>query len=312
MKKILAVVRVLVAGTSAVCITVALARPFPPQQNPRGTIRVQSDLVDILASVTDADGHPIPDLTQDAFTISEQGVPQKIERFEAETNRPLDLALMVDSSMSALKDLRLETEAAAHFIRQVVRPGDTLGVFEFDEIVTELSEFSSDVPRLQTAARHIYPGAGTSIYDAVELGANALRRRPEGRRRAIVLVTDGGETTSVSKFEDARRAAIASGTLLYSIIIRPVKNEGGRNTAGEHALITITDSTGGAMFILDDMSQLDAMFDRIDRELRTQYLLGYYPQPAPPPGSYRHVQLDVKGTYVVRYRKEYLTPGAAE
>ncbi len=133
----------------------------------------------------------------------------------------------------------------------MVRPGDTLGVFEFDEIVTELSEFSSDVPRLQTAARHIYPGAGTSIYDAVELGSNALRRRPEGRRRAIVLVTDGGETTSVSKFDDARRAAIASGALLYSIIIRPVKNEGGRNTAGEHALITITDSTGGGFFTLD-------------------------------------------------------------
>ena len=235
--------------------------------------------MDILASVTDADGRPIPDLTQDAFAISEQGVPQKIERFEAETNRPLDLALMVDSSMSALKDLRLETEAAAHFIRQVVRPGDTLGVFEFDEIVTELSEFSSDVPRLQAAARHIYAGAGTSIYDAVELGANALRRRPEGRRRAIVLVTDGGETTSVSKFEDARRAAIASGALLYSIIIRPVKNEGGRNTAGEHALITITDSTGGGFFMLDSLDQLDAMFDRIDRELRTQYLIGYSPRP---------------------------------
>ena len=94
-----------------------------------------------------------------------------------------------------------------------------------------------------------------------------------------------GETTSVSKFDDARRAAIASGALLYSIIIRPVKNESGRNTAGEHALITITDSTGGAMFILDALDQLDAMFDRIDRELRTQYLLGYYPHPTPPPGS---------------------------
>ena len=218
-------------------------------------------------------------------------MPQKIERFEAETNRPLDLALMVDSSMSTFKDLKFETEAAAHFIRQVVRPGDTLGVFEFDETVTELSDFSDNVPKLQAAVRQILPGAGTSIYDAVVLGSNALRRRPEGRRRAIVLVTDGGETTSVSKFEDARRAAIASGTLLYSIIIRPVKNESGRNTAGEHALITITDSTGGAMFILDDLNQLDSMFDRIDRELRTQYLIGYYPHPMPPPGSDRHVQV---------------------
>jgi Ca-activated chloride channel family protein len=287
----------------------AFAVPLRARREQRGEIRVQTDLVNILASVTDANGRPIPDLTQDAFSLSEEGVPQKIERFEAQTNRPLDLALMVDSSMSAYKDMKFETEAAARFIQQVVRPGDTLGVFEFDESVTQLSDFSDKVPKLQDAVRHIQLGSGTSIYDALVLGSNALRRRPEGRRRAIVLVTDGGETTSVSKFEDARRVAVDSGTLLYTIIIRPVKNENGRNTAGEHALITITDSTGGAMFILDDMSQLNEMFDRINRELRTQYLLGYYPQPAPPPGSYRHVQLDVKVNYVVRYRKEYLTPG---
>jgi Ca-activated chloride channel homolog len=296
----------------AVAVIGSAAFVFPlraRQQRHGGEIRVQTDLVNILASVIDANGRPIPDLTQDAFSLSEEGVPQKVERFEPQTNRPLDLALMVDSSMSAYKDLKVEMEAAAHFIRQVVRPGDTLGVFEFDETVTQLSDFSDNVPKLQESVHQIRMGAGTSIYDALVLGSNALRRRPEGRRRAIVLVTDAGETTSVSKFEDARRVAVDSGTLLYSIIIRPVNNENGRNTAGEHALITITDSTGGAMFFVGDMSQLDQMFDRIDRELRTQYLLGYYPQPVPPPGSYRHVQLAVKGNYVVRYRKEYLTQG---
>ena len=297
--------------TSALAGIAALAIPLGAWQQRRGgEIRVQTDLVTIPASVTDANGRPVPDLPQDAFAISEEGVPQKIERFEAETNRPLDLALMVDSSMSAFKDLRFETDAAAHFIRQVVRPGDTLGVFEFSESVTQLSDFSDDVAKLEAAVRRIAPGAGTSIYDAVVLGSNALRRRPEGRRRAIVLVTDAGETTSVLKFDDARHAAVLSGALLYSIVIRPVKNESGRNTAGEHALITITDSTGGAMFILDEMSQIDEMFDRINRELRTQYLLGYYPQPTPPPGSDRHVQLNVKGDYVVRYRKEYFTSAA--
>jgi Ca-activated chloride channel family protein len=287
-----------------------MSSPNAWQQNSHGVIRVQSDLVDILASVTDADGHPIPDLTQDDFSLTEQGVPQKIERFEAQTNRPLDLALMIDCSMSTFKDLKFETDAAAHFIGQVVRPADTLGVFEFSEIVTELGEFSNNIPRLQSAAHHISPGAGTSIYDAVELGSNALRRRPDGRRRAIVLVTDGGETTSVSKFDDARRAAISSGALLYAVIIRPVKNEGGRNTAGEHALITIIDSTGGGFFILDSLDQLDAMFARIDRELRTQYLLGYYPNPVPPPGSERHVQVKVTGNYTVRSRQDYFTAGS--
>jgi len=311
---------VLLAGALAGCawLTIPLgaarvlsAAPSGARQQRRGNeIRVQTDLVTILASVTDANGKPIPDLTQDAFQISEEGVPQKIEVFEAETNRPLDLALMVDSSISTFKDLKFETEAAAHFIRQVVRPGDTLGVFEFAETVTRLADFSDNVPKLQTAARQIAPGAGTSIYDAIVLGSNALKRRPEERRRAIVLVTDGGETTSVSKFDDARRTGVASGALLYTVLIRPVKNENGRNTAGEHALITITDSMGGDMFTLDDMNQIDGIFDRIDRELRTQYLVGYYPRPVPPPATIRHVQLGVKGDYTVRYRKEYYTPAA--
>jgi Ca-activated chloride channel homolog len=281
--------------------------PASAQEQKKPGIRVDVNLVSILASVIDANGRPVPDLTQDAFELKEEGVLQKIERFEAQTNRPLDLALMIDSSMSTFKDLKFEADAAAHFIKQVVRPGDTLSVFEFSDSVIQLSEFLDDVPRLQAAAEKISPGAGTAMYDAVVLGSNALRRLPQERRRAIVLVTDGGETTSVSKFDDARRAAIRSGTLLYSIIIRPVKNENGRNTAGEHALITITDSAGGAFFILDELQQLDAMFDRINRELRTQYLLGYYPNPPPKPGSTRHVEVTVKSGDLVRYRKEYFT-----
>src|SRR5580704_8721941 len=157
----------ILAGTLA-CAGAALSlRAQQPKQS--GVIRVQTNLVNILASVIDAHGQPIPDLPQDVFQLSEEGVPQKIERFEAETNRPLDLALMIDSSMSTFKDMKFETESAAHFIRQVVRPGDTLGVFEFDERVTQFSDFSADVLKLQSAARRIAPGAGTSIYDAIVL-----------------------------------------------------------------------------------------------------------------------------------------------
>jgi Ca-activated chloride channel family protein len=307
----MATAAILLAGTfatSAVLPTSLAGR----QQRGSTELRVQTDLVGILASVTDQNGQPIPDLTQDSFQLSEEGVPQKIAKFEAQTDRPLDLALMIDSSMSAFKDLRFETDAAARFIQQVVRSNDTLGVFEFDESVTKLSNFSDNVPRLQAAVRKIVPGSGTSIYDAVELASDSLARMPRGRRRAIVLVTDGGETTSVAKFDDTRRAAIASGALLYSIIIRAVNNENGRNTAGEHALITITDSTGGALFILSDANQINQMFDRINRELRTQYFLGYYPTPTPPPASDRHVRVQVKSDYVVRYRKEYFTPSVAQ
>ena len=188
MKKTLLAVGFIVASMSAgflACAGLGAAlRAQQPKQS--GVIRVQTNLVNILASVIDAEGRPIPDLKQDVFAISEEGVPQKIERFEAETNRPLDLALMVDSSMSTYKDMKFEAEAAAHFVRQVVRPGDTLSVFEFDEKVTQLSDFSADVPKLQEAVRRISSGSGTSIYDAIVLGSNSLRRRPGDRRRDCV------------------------------------------------------------------------------------------------------------------------------
>jgi Ca-activated chloride channel family protein len=306
----MATAAVVTVGAFVLAASVAPRPLVAAAQSRQGTIQVETNLVEILASVIDAHGRPIPDLTEDQFELSEEGVPQKIERFEAQTNRPLDLALMVDCSASTYKDLKFESDAAAHFVRQVVRPGDRLSVFEFDEDVTQLAAFSDNVPQLEAALKKFVPGAGTSIYDALVLGSNALRKLPQGRRRAIVLVTDAGETTSVAHFEDARRASIASGALLYSIIIRPVKNENGRNTAGEHALITIMDSMGGAMFILDDLSQITSMFDQINRELRTQYLLGYYPNPVPPPGSYGRVDVKVKGGATVHFRKGYFAAGA--
>jgi Ca-activated chloride channel family protein len=160
---------------------------------------------------------------------------------------------------------------------------------------------------LQSAVQKIPDGSGTSIYDALVLGSKALEHRKEDRRRVIILVTDGGETTSQWDFEAARKAAVRANTLLYSIIVRPVKNESGRNTAGEHAIETITDTTGGAIFFPNTAQDLDIIFDRIDRELRTQYRLGYYPNPPGPVNSYRSIQVKVLDNYKVRHRKTYLT-----
>lgn len=273
-----------------------------------GGIKVKVDLVSILASVLDEHNRPAPDLPVEAFQVYEEGVRQKIEVFEPETQQPLDLALMVDASLSAHKEISFEQEAAAHFIRQVLRPGDRLAVFSFDENVTQLTTFSDNVPVLQTAVRKMPPGSGTSIYDAILLGARSLERRGEDRRRVIILVTDAGETTSHTDFDAARREAVRSGTLLYTIVVRPVKNESGRNTAGEHALETITDTTGGAMFYPDSGQDLVIIFDTIDRELRTQYRLGYYPTPRGPANTYRNVEVKVlNGEYHVRHRKTYLT-----
>jgi len=302
-------------------LCLALAWPGTERANPqaqgrapdqRGQIRVDVNLVNVLAGVLDKAGRPATDLSRDQFELYEEGKFQKIEVFEPETNQPLDLALMVDSSLSELKDMDFETGAAARFIARIVRPGDRVAVFEFSDAVTQLESFSDNVPRLQTAVKHIVPGDGTALYDAVFLGSQALERGGAGRRRALVLLTDAGETTSRADFETARRAAVRAEALLYTIVIRPVKNENGRNTAGEHALQTIADTTGGAMYYPDELAQLDAMFERIDRELRTQYRLGFYPQPRPPPGVYRQIEVRVKGDYTVRYRKTYYSGGPAE
>jgi Ca-activated chloride channel family protein len=293
-----------------------IVQPTPPAttndpQDPasqRGRIRVNVNLVSVLVSVLDDKNRPAPDLPKEAFQLFEEGVAQEINKFEPETSQPLDLAIMIDSSLSAHKEISFEQEAAAHFIRQVLRPGDRLSVFAFDENVTQLAAFSDNVAELQSAVRKMPAGAGTSIYDAVLLGSRALERRGDERRRVIILVTDAGETTSRADFDAARKEAVRSNALLYTIVIRPVKNESGRNTAGEHALETMTDTTGGAMFYPDTPQELGAIFDRIDRELRTQYLLAYYPTPRGPANTNRSIVVTVDpATYHVRHRKSYLT-----
>ena len=279
------------------------------QSDPRARIRSEVSLVSLLTSVLDKDGRPAVGLTQDQFDVYEEGVKQKIETFEPETQQPLDLALMIDSSLSEIKDLEFEAEAGSRFIQKLVRPGDRLAVYEFADAVTQIAPFSSNVPMLQSALRHIVPGDGTALYDAVYLGAQALGRNPAGRRRVIVLVTDGGETTSRADFETARRAALRADVLLYTILVRVVKNESGRNTAGEHALETIADSTGGAIYFPNGTAELDAIFNRIDRELRTQYRLGYYPNPRPPDGTYRNLEVRINCECRVRSRKAYYSGG---
>src|SRR5882762_3891150 len=274
----------------------------------RGRIRVTVSLVNVLVSILDEHNRPAPDLPLESFQLFEEGVQQKIDKFESETLQPLDLAIMIDASLSAHKEITFEQEAAAHFIRQVLRPGDRLSVFSFDENVTQVAPFSDNVADLQAAVRRIPAGAGTSIYDAVLLGSRALESRGDDRRRVIILVTDAGETTSRADFDAARKEAVFSNALLYTIVIRPVKSESGRNAAGEHALETMTDTTGGAMFYPDTPQELGAIFDRIDRELRTQYLLAYYPTPRGPANTFRSIQVTVTPAgYHVRHRKSYLT-----
>jgi Ca-activated chloride channel homolog len=279
----------------------------PASQQQRGGIKVNVQLVSVLASVLDEHNRPAIDIPREKFHVFEEGVEQKLEVFESETQQPLDLVLMIDASLSAHKEIAFEQEASARFIRQVLRPDDRLAVYSVGEDVVALAEFTDNIARLESAVHKMPAGSGTSLYDAIYLGAHQLERRAEDRRRVIILVTDAGETTSYKDFDDARKAAVKSGALLYTIVVRPVKNESGRNTAGEHALDTITDTMGGAMFYPDQLQELDGIFDRINRELRTQYRLGYYPEPRGPANTYRNIQVKVDGNYQVRHRKTYLT-----
>ena len=284
----------------------------PPQKtqetvSPRGTIKVQVNLVNVLVSVLDEHNRPVPDLPVEAFQLFEEGAQQKIDVFEQETKQPLDLALMIDASLSAHKEITFEREAASHFIRQVLRPDDRMSIFSFDETVTQRTTFTDKLSVLQEAVQKIPDGAGTSIYDAILLSSQALGKRAGDRRRVIIMVTDGGETTSRADFEAARRSALRNEVLLYTIVIRPVKNENGRNTAGEHALQTITETTGGAMFFPDSGQELSGIFDRINNELRTQYRLAYYPNPRGPANTYRTIKVAVQTGYKARHRTTYLT-----
>jgi Ca-activated chloride channel family protein len=275
-----------------------------PQQQP---IRIQVDLVSILASVMDRSSRPVTNLSKDSFEIFDEGTPQKISIFEPETHLPLDMSLMIDTSASAKIAFQAEREAAAKFIQQVVHPGDGLAVFSFSDDVRQLTGFTSEVPLLQNAVRKMKEGSGTAMYDAVYLGSQRLEERKSDHRRVVLLVTDAGETSSKASFETARREAIRSGALLYTIVLREVKGESGRNTAGEHAMETITQTTGGAVFYPNGPGDLDRIFTQVDLELRTQYRLGYYPE-VKPAGAVRKIEIRVKGDFIVHYRQAYIPP----
>ncbi len=282
-----------------------------------GRLRTEVDLVNVWVNVQDGSGRPVTGLPRDAFSVFDEGTQQQIAVFEAETQQPLDLALMIDTSLSAAKEMEFEGAAAMRFIRKVLRPQDTLALYTFAERVDRLTPFTANEATLEAAVKRMRGGAGTSLYDAIYLSSSELARQQPGRRRVIVLVTDAGETTSRATFEDARHAAVSAEALLYTIVIRAVKSDALRDLGGEHALATITDSTGGAMFLADDLGQLDGLFEEIDRELRTQYLLAFYPQPPPPKKSIRRIEVRVTsaaaaGPMRIRNRRIYLTDGAAE
>ncbi|MFY9910099.1 MAG: VWA domain-containing protein [Candidatus Sulfotelmatobacter sp.] len=287
----------------------ALAQQTPSQKHPQTTLKVDVKLVNVYVTVTDAHGAPVAGLKKDNFTVLEDGIPETISVFDKESALPLSIALAIDTSLSTRHDLPLEQASAKRFAKDIVRPVDVLSVFGFNEAVSQSVSYTSDLKRIEEGIDHIRVGAATALYDAVYLTSRSLDRR-QGRK-VLVLITDGGDTISKIDYQGAARAAEEAEALVYSIIVVPIENSAGRETGGEHALIQLSEDTGGKYYYATSMSQLDNAFRQISDELRTQYLLAYYPSQRVSYSEFRRIQVRVKAlgneTYHVRHRAGYYT-----
>ncbi len=246
------------------------------------TIRVDVRLVRLLVSVKDASGNLIGALTRNDFQVTDSGVKQEIAVFEHHTEQPLSVALLVDTSGSTAKDLKYEVDSSIRFLRALVKEGNTgdaLSFFSFNHDVTLHASFTRNPLQIERSLQKLKAEAGTSVYDAIWFGAAEVADR-EGRH-VMVMVSDGGDTTSKRTYQDALRSLHRADAVIYSIVVTPVTNEAGRNVGGEHALISLSKSTGGRVFFPDVGPALDRAFAEILRDLRTQYLIAYYPKNLP-------------------------------
>lgn len=250
----------------------AAAATSPP------TFSIKVNLVRLLVSVHDRTGAVLTDLNQGDFQVLDSGVPQTISFFERNTSLPLSVAILVDTSGSTVIDLHYEVDSVLRFLPPLLKSGnpeDSFELFSFNWRTNLESDFSRNPKRADHALHALKGEGGTSLYDAIYLASSTLEGR-EGRH-VMVVVTDGGDTTSYKKFDDALKAAQRADVVLYPIVVVPIANDAGRNTGGEHALATLADSTGGQIFYPEGFDRLDEAFTDILRNLRTQYLLGFYP-----------------------------------
>ena len=264
---------------------------------PETTFAVDVNLVNLLVTVKDANGGPIADLAVEDFTVVDGGQEREIVVFEKSTNRPLSVVLMLDTSLSTAKELQFEQESAERFFARLLGPGshadDRVAVLQFSDFVEILTSFTRSEKRLQKALSLVKRGGGTSMYDAVFLAARQLKNR-QGRR-VMVVITDGGDTTSYTPFSEALESAYNIDAVLYGIIVIPIRSDAGRNTGGENALKTLAANTGGATFVQYASENLDDSFHQILDNLRTQYLLGYYPPERDSDTErFRKIQVSVK------------------
>ncbi|RXH57010.1 VWA domain-containing protein [Granulicella sibirica] len=276
------------------------------------TLRVQTRLVNVALNVVDATGAPVGGLEKDQFDIHEDGKLQKLAIFERESTTPLSIVLAIDSSESLTGFHKLEREAGKKFVKALVRQQDELDLMEFADSVREIVPFTNDARRIDSGLGDLQNGDDTALYEAIYLAADRLKdtSAANGRRRIIVLISDGGNTKKGMVYARALEEVQRAGALVYSIIVVPVSADAGRNTGGEHALIQMSQDTGGKYFYVQDPGDLNAAFQHVSEDLRTQYLLGYYAPKRGEDTSFRTIRVTLndpglQAKYKLRYRSGY-------
>jgi VWFA-related protein len=303
------------------------------------TLKVNVEVVQVFFNVKDKRGALIPNLNKDNFDLLEDGKLQTIKYFKAESDLPLTIGMLIDSSGSQMRVLEMEKEVGGSFLESTLRPKDEAFVISFDVDITLLQDFTSSVSRLKHALNQatINTGGvgcgggpigpqgpipcsstgqrGTALYDAVYLASHDEFSHEVGRK-AMILLTDGEDEGSRLKIKDAIEAAQKADAICYVLLIadRGFYGMGGMGYSGDSAMKKLTEETGGRMIeVGNKIEKLRQAFDQISQELRSQYNAGYVPTNATRDGSFRKVEIKPKqGDYKVQARSGYYATASHE
>jgi VWFA-related protein len=290
-------------------------------------IRVETDLVNSVFTATDKDHHFLTSLHAGDIAIFENDVSQNISLFERETDRPLSLALLIDTSDSQRGVLPEEKNAARIFVDSVLRPArDRAAVVSFTGVPKVEQQSTNDLAKLHRGIARVTieispenerliangydplpkeqdPSGYTGIWDAMWMTIeNVLAKTPEDTRRAIVLLSDGDDTSSNFKRQDVIDFAVKSNVAIYSIGFRDRNFMEGKLDTG--ALRKVSDRTGGRAFFPAQPEELQAAFAQIGQELRSQYLIGYSPTNKNRDGSYRRIRIEFVNPELVHNKSQ--------
>ena len=276
------------------------------------TLRMDVRLVNVFVNVTDRNGAIVGGLAREDFAVKEDGRPQQIAIFERQSELPLNMTLAIDTSGSVKKDMAEESDAARRFVHAILRPQDQMSLLQFATEVKELTPFTNKVALIDHGLSQLHSDFATALYDAILLGSEGLGKR-DGRR-VLVLVSDGGDTAKSTTYAEALEAALRHEVMIYSIIDVPIEASAGRYLGGEHALITLAEQTGGKSFYVT-AGGLDKAFAQVSDDLRTQYLIGYYPHNQEPGRVFHRIDVTVPRAatedFNVRHKTGYYGDGPA-